>query len=187
MSAIVSQDDSLLWRQLKEGDSSAFEALYRKYIGALLQYGERMGVQEDVLKDQVQDLFVEIWKSRSRVSPTDNVKFYLFKALRYKMIRYNQRSSLAIPIDEDWPQTEDSVETRLLVAEQEGLRANHLLKAMEKLPKRQQEILHLRFFQGFSNQEIADLLNMQYQSASNLIHRSLQSMRQYLQSPAISM
>jgi hypothetical protein len=30
-------------------------------------------------------------------------------------------------------------------------------------------------------------LNMQYQSASNLIHRSLQSMRQYLQSPAISL
>jgi RNA polymerase sigma factor (sigma-70 family) len=187
MSPIVFQDDALLWRQLKEGDASAFEALYRKYIGALLQYGERMGLQEEVLKDQVQDLFVEIWKSRTRVSPTDNVKFYLFKALRYKMMRYSQRSNQAIPLNEEWPVSEESVESRLLVAEQEGLMANHLLKAMEKLPKRQQEIIHLRFFQGFSNQEIADLLNMQYQSASNLIHRSLQSMRQYLQSPAISL
>ncbi len=187
MSPIVSQDDALLWRQLMEGDATAFEVLYRKYIGALLQYGERMGLQEEVLKDQVQDLFVEIWKSRTRVTPTDNVKFYLFKALRYKMIRYHQRSNQAIPLDEEWPQTEESVESRLLVAEQEGLMANHLLKAMEKLPKRQQEIIHLRFFQGFSNQEIADLLNMQYQSATNLIHRSLQSMRQYLQSPMVSM
>ena len=75
----TAQDDASLWRQLKKGDEQAFETLYRKYIRDLLHYGERMGMEEEVLKDLVQDLFIEIWKSRERLSDTDSAKFYLFR------------------------------------------------------------------------------------------------------------
>jgi RNA polymerase sigma-70 factor (ECF subfamily) len=80
---------------------------------------------------------------------------------------------------------EESVEHRILHMEQEGLTVRHLQQAIARLPKRQQEIIHLRFFQGFSNQDIASLMNLQYQSATNLIHRSLKTMRQYLQEPVL--
>lgn len=183
-SLIPHQDDAALWLLMKQGKEDAFEALYRKYIGDLLHYGEKMGMGEDALKDIVQDLFIEIWRSRERLSVTDSVKFYLFKALRYKMIRYHQQTASAVPIDGANP-WEESVESRLLNEEQEHLTARYLHEAIEKLPKRQQEIIHLRFFQGFSNQEIASLMNLQYQSAANLIHRSLQTIRQYIREPIL--
>jgi RNA polymerase sigma factor (sigma-70 family) len=181
----TSQNDGSLWRLLKQGDRIAFEALYRKYIEGLLHYGERMGTEEEVLKDLVQDLFIEIWKSRERIKEMDNVKFYLFKALRYKIIKYQHRSHVSEPLNQEWMGAEESVEHRILHAEQEGLTAKYLQRAMARLPKRQQEIIHLRFFQGFSNQDIASLMNLQYQSATNLIHRSLKTMRQYLQEPVL--
>jgi RNA polymerase sigma-70 factor (ECF subfamily) len=168
---------------MKGGKEAAFEALYKKYIGDLLAYGDKMGLDSEVLKDLIQDLFVEIWRSKERLSDTDSIKFYLFKALRYKMIRHHQRALSAIPIPGDWAEQEESVEARMLNAEQNGMTAKQLQLAIAKLPKRQQEIIHLRFFQGFSNREIASLMNLQYQSASNLIQRSLQSIRQYLQVP----
>jgi RNA polymerase sigma factor (sigma-70 family) len=180
------QDDTFLWQQLKQGKEAAFEALYKKYIRDLLQYGERMGVEEEVLKDQVQDLFAEIWKSRERISDTDSAKFYLFKALRYKIIRHNQKTAYSFPLREEWPVSEESVENRILQDEQQWLTSRNLHQAIEKLPKRQQEIIHLRFFQGFSNQQIAALMNLQYQSTANLIHRSLQSMKQYLRISVVS-
>jgi RNA polymerase sigma-70 factor (ECF subfamily) len=170
---------------LKQGKEDAFEALYRKYVGDLLHYGERMGTSDDVLKDLIQDLFVEIWRSRERIAETDSVKFYLFKALRYKIIRHNQQTISAIPLNGEWAPSEESVETRILTEEQEHLTARHLHEAIGKLPKRQQEIIHLRFYQGFTNQEIASLMNLQYQSATNLIHRSLQSIRQYFREPIL--
>ena len=181
----TSQDDATLWLLMKQGKEAAFEALYRKYVGDLLHYGEKMGTGEEVLKDLIQDLFIEIWKSRERLSETDSVKFYLFKALRYKMIRYNHQTMAAVPLHGEWSPTEESVESRILHEEQEYLTARYLHEAIEKLPKRQQEIIHLRFFQGFSNQEIASLMNLQYQSAANLIHRSLQTIRQYIREPIL--
>jgi RNA polymerase sigma-70 factor (ECF subfamily) len=180
-----SQDDATLWLLMKQGKEAAFEALYRKYVGDLLHYGEKMGTGEEVLKDLIQDLFIEIWRSRERLSATDSVKFYLFKALRYKMIRHNHQTMSAVPLHGDWSPTEESVESRILNEEQEHLTAKYLHEAIEKLPKRQQEIIHLRFFQGFSNQEIASLMNLQYQSAANLIHRSLQTIRQYIREPIL--
>lgn len=179
------QHDASLWRLLKEGDKGAFEALYRKYIEDLLHYGVRMGMEEDALKDLVQDLFIEIWKSRERIKEMDNVKFYLFKALRYKIIKYQHRSHTAEPLTSDWMGAEESVEHRILDAEQAGMTVQYLQRAIARLPKRQQEIIHLRFFQGFSNQDIASLMNLQYQSATNLIHRSLKAMKQYLQEPVV--
>ena len=179
------QHDASLWRLLKQGDKSAFEALYRKYIEDLLHYGVRMGMEEDALKDLVQDLFIEIWKSRERIKEMDNVKFYLFKALRYKIIKYQHRSHTPEPLTNDWMGAEESVEHRILDAEQAGMTVQYLQRAIARLPKRQQEIIHLRFFQGFSNQDIASLMNLQYQSATNLIHRSLKAMKQYLQEPVV--
>ncbi|TDW96030.1 RNA polymerase sigma factor [Dinghuibacter silviterrae] len=185
MSSILHQDDAALWLLMKQGKEDAFEAIYRKYVGDLLHYGERMGMGEDVLKDLIQDLFVEIWRSRERIAETDSAKFYLFKALRYKMIRHNQQAMSALPLNGEWIPSEESVESRILTEEQEYLTARHLHEAIGKLPKRQQEIIHLRFFQGFSNQEIASLMNLQYQSATNLIHRSLQRIRQYFREPML--
>lgn len=185
MPATAHQDDTVLWLLMKQGKEDAFEAIYRKYVGDLLQYGERMGMGEDILQDLIQDLFVEIWRSRERISDTDSVKFYLFKALRYKMIRHNQQAMAAVPFNGDWTPAEESVESRILHEEQEQFTARHLHEAIGRLPKRQQEIIHLRFFQGFSNQEIASMMNLQYQSAANLIHRSLQSIRQYFREPIL--
>lgn len=170
---------------LQQGKEAAFEALYRRYIGDLLAYGSRMGVEEDVLKDLVQDLFIEIWRSRENLSTLDNAKFYLFKALRYKMLRHHHRANSAVPLQEDYIIAEESVESRILNAEQEGLTSRQIRQAIERLPRRQQEIIHLRYFQGFTNREIALLLNLQYQSTANLVHRSLQSMKQYLRTPIL--
>ena len=54
---------------MKQGKEAAFEALYRQYINDLLHFhGDKMGLSGEILKDLIQDLFVEIWKARERVS-----------------------------------------------------------------------------------------------------------------------
>src|SRR5438105_8193570 len=85
-------DDLSLWLRFKNGDKEAFAALYQKHIISLLAYGHKLCNDEEILKDTLQELFIEIWNARQSLAITDSVKFYLFKALRYKLIRFEKRS-----------------------------------------------------------------------------------------------
>jgi RNA polymerase sigma factor (sigma-70 family) len=51
---------------------------------------------------------------------------------------------------------------------------------LEQLPERQREVIHLRYFQNLKNEEIADIINVNYQSVSNLLHRAVKNLKKQL-------
>ena len=55
-----------------------------------------------------------------------------------------------------------------------------LSRAMKTLTSRQREAIYLRYIREISIEDIAAMLNMNYQSARNLIHRSIQKLRKEL-------
>jgi RNA polymerase sigma factor (sigma-70 family) len=54
---------------------------------------------------------------------------------------------------------------------------SHLNHFINDLPSRQKEALYLRYTQELTVDQIADTLDMNYQSANNLLHRALLSLR----------
>lgn len=181
-------DGSLRWRQFKNGDRDAFAALYQQHILSLIAYGLKLCPDRDLLKDQIQELFVELWNAREKLSFTDSVKFYLFKALRYKLIRLEKnRHSREVSLSHapEWvgDQLYHPIETSIVERELAESRVALLKKALHDLTARQQEVIHLRFYQGFSHDQIAILLNMNHQSVSNLLHRALVRLRDKLRLP----
>jgi len=181
-------DESLLWSQFKNGDRDAFAALYRQHSLPLIAYGIKLCGDRDLLKDQIQELFVELWNSRENLSSTDSVKFYLFRALRYKLVRSEKNRQSRIHLirsaaDAAGDPLEDSVEKTVVEKEiRESYRAL-MKKALKELTPRQQEVIQLRFYHGFSNEQIAELMNMNYQSVSNLLYRSLSRLKEKIKFP----
>lgn len=179
---------SLRWRQFKKGDRDAFAAIYQQHIVSLIAYGLRLCPDRDLLKDQIQELFVELWNTRENLSHTDSVKFYLFKALRYKLIRlektrHSREALLSHAPEWAGDQLHHPVETSIVEQELAESRIALLKKALHDLTARQQEVIHLRFYQGFTHDQIALLLNMNHQSVSNLLHRALVRLRDKLRLP----
>ena len=86
------------WSQFKKGDKNAFAELYRQNSASLISYGLKICSDEELLKDAIQDLFVELWNSRENLAVADCVQFYLFKALRYKLIRAGKQQQLRNPL-----------------------------------------------------------------------------------------
>src|SRR5690606_21215281 len=76
-----------LWSQFKSGNKKALESIYRSYINDLINYGYKITPDADLIKDAIQDLFIELWKSRENLCNVIEPKFYLFKALRNKLYR----------------------------------------------------------------------------------------------------
>lgn len=177
------QNDLTLWAAFKKGDRSAYERIYQTYIRILLVYGVRILDNEQTVRDILQDLFIELWKSRETISATDNIKVYLFQALRYKLLKEktktgNENLDIALNTYQSLLKVYPH-ESFLIEEEHRSEQMRKLQRAMSNLPPRQYEVLHLRYFQDCSNEDIARIMGIQYQSVSNLIHKSLEFLKQH--------
>jgi RNA polymerase sigma-70 factor (ECF subfamily) len=184
------EDEALLWLQFKNGDRDAFAALYQRHIIALIAYGAKLCPDRESLKDQIQELFVELWNSRENLAAIDSIRFYLFKALRYKLIRLGKHRHIHTGIDGMTTQYSDTlmeapIETSIIERELHES-YHHLLKdALRHLTLRQQEIIQLRFYQGFSHEQIAELMDVNYQSVSNLLYKALCRLKERIKMPVL--
>ncbi len=168
------------WARFKNGEINALECIYREHIRSLILYGLKITDDLDLIKDSIQDLFVELWKSRQNLADTDQPKFYLFRALRNKLSKALARQSF---IGEGELQLSSGklvteyVELELTDKEQQAQIRGTIQQLLEKLPRRQQEAIYLRFYHNFPYESIASMMNMNYQSVLNLMQRALRSMR----------
>jgi RNA polymerase sigma factor (sigma-70 family) len=165
--------------QFRSGDFTAFASLYQTHIQALLHYGNKVITDKEMVKDVIHDLFVELWNRRQTLMQVNNLEFYMLKALRYKLMKLNKGGWLQY-LEEDDPVTENFSFTIDALLEEKESRQNAsviLQKAINALPLRQREVIYFRFYKGYSNQQIADLLNINYQSVSNLLQRAIETLK----------
>lgn len=171
-------EDHALWKAFKAGSEPAFEQIYRREIQGLIRYGKKLTSDGVLIQDAVQDLFLEIWNSRLRLTDTDNIRFYLLRALRNKLSkRIPEADSTELHESEI---SEPSVEFAILENEARDSRLLRLEKALQKLSKRQQEAINLRFYHDLSNEEVARIMGVNYQSACKFIYSGLKILKDYI-------
>ena len=172
-----------LWKSMIRGNSEAFSNIYKLHSRSLMAYGTKISRDESIVKDAMQDVFVNLWNKRKSLPEVSNVRVYLLKSLRHRLIRILEKNGQFIEeIDEviiTVPSDEDSIILQELKKEQ-------LLKLhyhLQNLPIRQREVIHLRFFQNLKSSEIAEMLQINSQSVSNIIYRGLNTLKSKFQSP----
>lgn len=178
MTLVADQEDLIYWNRLREGDRAAFSWIYRRYIPGLYSYGMKIIRDPDLVEDAIQDLFTDLWRTRSRVGEARSVRYYLFSSLRRKIHRSVKPA--ANPLSEESPETGQTilpVESEI-IGKEESLQEKARLKAwLKQLPLRQYEALMLRFYQDLSYQEIAVIMNITDQGARNMVQKSLSTLR----------
>ena len=70
-----------------------------------------------------------------------------------------------------------SIESYIVLKEEETAQIRHLNAVLDTLPKRQQEIVYLRFYQNLEFDEIARIMGLTRQSVANLLHRTLKKIK----------
>ena len=173
-------DDCLLWSQLKAGDEEAFSLLFEKYYGLLVNYGKTLNTESEIVKDCIQDVFVDIWNYRNNLNEARVVKAYLLSSVRKRIVRLHERNhifSSAISIDSIDFLYEYSIEDRLIADETMAKSVKKINQLINSLPARQSEALYLRYHQGLTVDQVSEVLNINYQSTKNLLHRAILQLR----------
>ncbi|CAN1571810.1 RpoE DNA-directed RNA polymerase specialized sigma subunit, sigma24 homolog [Flavobacteriaceae bacterium] len=177
---IKNTEDSTLWSSLKAGDEKSFSILFEKYYSDLIRYGNSFSPFKEKVQDCVQDVFADVWIYRQSLSNSVVVKAYLLSCVRKRIARLQERDYIFMKTS-----TTDSIEFlfdfsiehQLISDEESALKVAHLNSFLNNLPARQKEALYLRYHQGLTVEQIAELLQINYQSANNLLHRALLQLR----------
>ncbi|MGO4822638.1 MULTISPECIES: RNA polymerase sigma factor [unclassified Flavobacterium] len=173
-------EDTMLWHNLKLGDEKSFSILFERYYEQLVRYGSSFTTHSEKVQDCIQDVFTDIWLYKHSLNDTNNVKAYLLSSVRKRIARLQERDHIFNKLSKKEPIDflfDFSIEHHLIDEETTADKVFQLNKLINLLPSRQKEALYLRYNQGLTVDQISELLEVNYQSANNLLHRALINLR----------
>lgn len=168
-----------LWDEARQGQREALRELFLVFGDGMLAYGLKFTSDREVVKDAIQEIFIRIADDNRLVGPTDNPKAYLLASMRREIQRQashnpcismdaNKQLAFRIELLQMEPDSPDDDQAEAL---------NNLHKAIRQLTPRQQEAIYLRYIQGIGMKDIGEMMDLNYQSTRNLLHRSLLHLR----------
>lgn len=172
-------ESKIKWRQFVSGDNDSYSWIYSTYVQILYKYGLRFTPEPEIIKDCIQEVFTLLYKNRDHLVTPDNIKVYLFVSLKNCLIRTLYKESF---YDRELPEhvqfsLEPTVEEEFINNEQYCIQQKIIKEILALLSPRQKEIIYYRFIQELSMDEVCLLMDLNYQSAQNLIQRSLKKVR----------
>lgn len=174
------EESQIKWEEFLSGNNDAYSWIYRTYIQTLYGYGMRFTPDTEIIKDCIQDLFASLYRNRERLATPDNVKLYLFVSLKnnlikalYKEDRYTRYSSEMTSFALD-----ATVEEQFITDEQHKQLQKRVEEILSTLAPRQKEIIYYRYIQEFTFDQICQIMDLNYQSAQNLIQRAMKRIKE---------
>ena len=157
--------------------------LYYQHIDALYHYGERLSPDRALIEDCLQDLFAELWSRQAQLPEVETVKFYLFKALKRKIVKKQVQQQRFLSGEEYEGYNFEIIfppEFELTAYAVPPHQQSSILQAINQLTPRQKEAITLRFYDNFSYDEIADIMSMSTHAVYKLTYRALSALRRAL-------
>ena len=172
--------DEILWKSIKKGDLKSFSILFKRFYPSLHSYGLKISRDETLTEDALQDFFVYIYEHKENLSDLQSIAPYLFASFRrfiIKRINKTQKFSFVRSIDANIVDISFTPEEFITKQESLTFRNKNLAKLINQLPKRQKEVIYLKFNCNFKANEIAETMGINYQSVINTLHKAIKNLR----------
>lgn len=173
-----------LVRKIKDGDREAFDRFCLTLYPAMLSYA-KVFLSDEGAEDIVQDVMLGVWRRREILDENYDPRIYIFKSIYNRSLNYLKREQLASDFrswnerriamyeHETLDPDRNPVVRRLL----DGDLKDSLLKAIDALPPKRQEIIRMHFVEEIPNKEIAKRLGISLSTVENHINAALKKMR----------
>ena len=170
--------DTLL-ASFQAGNMAAFSQLYNLHINVLFNYGLKLTIDKELLKDCIHDIFVKLYTKKDELGTIDNLRSYLFISLKNKLCDELRRRMYMsdTAVEEVSISTPTDVEDDYMEEEQRKNEFALVRRLLDQLSPRQREALTLYYIEEKKYEDICEIMNMNYQSVRNLMHRGLTKLR----------
>ena len=174
-------NDVELFAKMKEGSKEALATLFVRHYDYLKHFGYKIVRDSILVEDCIQELFIYLFESHERLGKVKQVKAYLFRSLRRRLIEKvnRERRRKESFVGEFLCETDIQFSAEDLLFEEEFHHQiiETLAKDLNQLPWRQREAIYLRYHNGLSTKEISEVMDIANQTVLNTLHQALKKIR----------
>jgi RNA polymerase sigma factor (sigma-70 family) len=170
-----------VWARFRSGDLYAFEEIYSEFIDSLFAYGIKLSNDRELVKDSIQDLFIDLYRYKINLRNPESLDFYLFKSLK-RLIHRKQKRNRKI---ESFGEQENfslnlcfDMEESFIQKESKKNRLQYLTRVLNGLTFKRRELLFHKFNNNLSYKEIGKLIGIKPESAKKQVCRIIKDLRE---------
>ena len=171
-------------RFITNGEIDALSDIYRMYVNDLFSYGMKIHPDKNIVKDAIQDVFIQLIEKQNQIKLTDKVKVYIFKSLRNKILENlrtrNRKNNIEIVISQSINSLEKDIEQKIISSEEEQAYKDIIELAIQSLSGHQREAIFLRYTNDCDYEQISEILEIDVASSRTLIYRSLKQIKAFI-------
>lgn len=179
------KSDREVWASFKGGDEAAFNYIYRRHVADLYNYGMQVCQRDDLVRDCLQKMFVDLRKNQSRLGDVQRIKGYLFTVFHrelFKQIKKENKQSkslISFGAEESNFLIETSHESKLIAQEFANETKAEISKALNKLSPRQRQAIVMLYQEELSYREIAEIMDFsEVKTARTLVYRAMEKLKE---------
>ncbi len=188
MALNIPSTDIELMQRVVAYDSKALEALYNRYSPILYTLIKKIVTDESAAEEVLSDVFVIIWRKANRFNfGTGDVYAWIITLTRNKAVDYLRRSKPGSELK----LYDDSFENKFILPrlssaiDQLDIKTALHIKsnvetALNKLTDAQQYVIYLAYYEGLTQKEIAEKLNIPLPTVKSKIKIALSNLRDHL-------
>ena len=149
------------------------------YQPRLVSFLFKMTGDSSLAEDMTQDTFFDIWKNRKRFTDISNFPSYLFQMARFTV--YNHYDKIAVS-DKYVSEIKNTVSESQIPADVIFARqlTELIRRTADEMPPRRRKVFMLSRFQGYSNDEISEMLGIDKRTVENHLTTALATLREML-------
>ena len=178
--------DDALFERIMDKDVDAFSILYDRYSPVLYGVAHRILQEQTKAEDVLQEVFLKIWRNASQFDKQrGSLRGWMIRICRNMCIDHHRArrtpESHSVALDEKYvPQSHG------ITADHPVEQVNHqemhavVSKALEKLPAEQSLLIEMAYFQGFSQSELAEKLNLPLGTVKTRMRLAMKKLRESL-------
>ena len=168
-----------LVERCKSGDSRAYAALYQKYAKAMYNTSLRIVNHTGDAEDVIQEAFTDAFRSLEDFHYKSTFGAWLKRIVINKSINQLRRRKMDL-IDIDKTNIGHLPEEDTIDEQEIGLKVEEIKKAVALLPNGYRTVLTLYLFEGYDQEEIADILQVSHATVRTQYMRAKQKLLQFI-------
>lgn len=173
------QDERALVQQARQGDPNAFGLLYDQYIDRIYRFVYYRVSDAPLAEDLTSRIFLKAWENLSNYRDRGlSFGTWLFSIARNAVIDHYRTAKNEQALEDAGALMDFSADPEEVLTE--SLRAERLASALQTLTDEQREVLVLKFIEGYSTEEVAELMEKKPGAIRALQMRGLQALERVL-------
>jgi len=169
-------DEAKLIEEIREGNTNAFETLFRIWYEPLCRYAFSLLKDEAQAEEIVQEVFIKVWEKRLELGIQTSIKAYLYRSVHNRGLNWIEHQKVKGNYSDDWKRQFEEAQMPQESAEHSEL-LEQFSSALLKLPAECRLIFQLSRKAGFSYREIAETLNISIKTVENQMGKALKILR----------